>query len=81
MSEKVENGKILWKSEAITILVCFEKRKSRFKFIGRSAITSYISLVLMEKMIFNLLWYTQSCSNKHFVVHSFNWNITKCFSL
>jgi len=46
---------LLWKFEAITVLVCFVKLKSRFKLIEKSTITSYIYLVLMEKIIFNLL--------------------------
>jgi len=37
--------KLFWKFEAITVLACFEKLKCRFKLIGRSTITSYVSLV------------------------------------
>jgi len=33
-------------SEANTVLSCFEKLKSRFKVIGKSTITLYISFVL-----------------------------------
>jgi len=44
-----------WTFEAITVLACFEKLESRSKCNGRSTITSYISLVLMEKIFFNLL--------------------------
>jgi len=47
--------KLLWKFEAITVLACYEKLKSRFTLIGRSTLTSYISLVILEKIIFNLL--------------------------
>ena len=43
------------KFEAIIVLTCFVKLKSRFKLTGRSTITSYICLVLLEKIIFNLL--------------------------
>jgi len=45
---------LLWKFEAITVLACFEKLKSRFQLIGRSTIISYIYLVSMEKIMFNL---------------------------
>jgi len=34
--------KLSWTFEAITVLACFVKLKSRFKRIGRYAITSYI---------------------------------------
>jgi len=34
--------KRLWKFEAIRVLACFVKLKSRFILIGRSTITSYI---------------------------------------
>jgi len=54
-SEKVESGISfvdVW--GYYSACACFEKLKSRFKLI-RFTITSYISLVLIEKRVFNLL--------------------------
>jgi len=47
--------KLSWKFEAITVLACFVKLKSRFELIGKCTITSYISLALLEKIMFNFL--------------------------
>jgi len=65
--------KLSWKFEAITVLTCFEILKIRWKVIGRYKITSYISLVLIEKRIFNLLRDIQTCSNKCALDKHFNY--------
>jgi len=44
----------------IWLIASFGKLKSRFKLIGISIITSYISLVLIQKTIFNLLRHIQN---------------------
>ena len=36
--------KLLWKFEAIAVLACYEKLKSRFTLIGRSTLFPYTTL-------------------------------------